>query len=324
MDAKMFEGKEKLVVLTGPTASGKTALAVKLAEKYSAEIISADSRQCYCGMDLGSGKDLSEYGSVPYHLIDIETPDREYNLARFARDARKAIRDIADRGRLPLVCGGSVLYCDALISAYELPGGEPDPEFRRELNEMPLPELEARLRAAGGGENFKDWGNRNRMRRALEIALAGDVKDRYVPQYETLVLGVFVPRPLLHERIAARLDARFDAGMLDEIKYLHDGKGVSWERLESFGLEYRRCAEHLQGKVDFQTMRDTLLTDIRHFAKRQDIWFRKLEKKGIDIYWLEGDRFAEACSLMDTFLAGAPLPEPGRRMTETCYGRKSQ
>jgi hypothetical protein len=177
---------------------------------------------------------------------------------------------------------------------------------------MPLPELEARLRAAGGGENFKDWGNRNRMRRALEIALAGDVKDRYVPQYETLVLGVFVPRPLLHERIAARLDARFDAGMLDEIKYLHDGKGVSWERLESFGLEYRRCAEHLQGKVDFQTMRDTLLTDIRHFAKRQDIWFRKLEKKGIDIYWLEGDRFAEACSLMDTFLAGTELPPPGR------------
>ena len=320
----MFEGKEKLVVLTGPTASGKTALAVQIAEKYSAEIISADSRQCYRGMDLGSGKDIEEYGSVPYHLIDIEDPENEYNLARFARDARKAISDIAVRGRLPLLCGGSVLYCDALISAYELPGGEPDPRFRAELDNMPLEELEKRMRAAGIGGNFHDWGNRNRMRRALEIALAGGRKEKEVPEYETLVLGVFVPRPLLRERIAARLDARFEAGMLDEIRDLHEKNGVSWARLESFGLEYKRCAEHLQGKMDFQTMRDTLLTDIRQFAKRQDIWFRKLEKKGINIYWLEQNRFAEACSLVDKFLAGTELPPPGRRMLDTCYGQRRQ
>lgn len=320
----MFEGKEKLIVLTGPTASGKTALAVKLAEKYSAEIVSADSRQCYRGMDIGSGKDIGEYGSVPYHLIDIEDPGSEYNLARFARDARKAIDSIAGRGKLPLLCGGSVLYCDAVISGYELPGGEPDPVFRAQLDSMPLSELEQRLRAAGVSENFRDWGNRNRMRRALEIALSGGVRDENISRYQTLVLGVFVPRPLLRERIAARLDVRLENGMVEEVQALHEEKGVSWERLESFGLEYKRCAEYLQGKMDFQTMRDILLTDIRQFAKRQDIWFRKLEKKGIDIYWLEEDRFNAACCLIDGFLRGEVLPPPGRRMMDTCYGARQK
>ncbi len=320
----MSAPEAKIIVLTGPTASGKTALAVKLAAKFNCEIVSADSRQCYRKMDIGSGKDLREYGDIPFHLIDVEDPGNEYNLARFTRDARRAVAAIIGRGRVPLVCGGSVLYCDALISGYELPGGAPDPEFRAELNRTTTEELAERLRQSGVGGEFRDWGNRNRMRRALEIALSGRGGDADVPKYDSLVLGMFFPREELHRRIAARLDERLASGMIDEVRKLHDEEHVGWERLESFGLEYRRVAEYLQHRTDFETMRELLFADIRRFAKRQDIWFRKLERKGIDIHWLEKDPLGEASELVGRFLAGMSLPAPGRRMIDTLYGRRSQ
>ncbi|MDD3885948.1 MAG: tRNA (adenosine(37)-N6)-dimethylallyltransferase MiaA [Victivallaceae bacterium] len=261
--------KIKIIVITGPTATGKTALAVKLARRFGGEIISADSRQVYSHMDIGTGKDLAEYGEIACHLIDVADPARdEYNLYRFMVDAAAAIENIAGRGKLPVVCGGSALYVGALLAGYELPGKD----------------------------NFK-----------LPFEL------------EPLAIGVYYPRAAVRERIAARLDARFAAGMIDEIRALHDQCGVSWEKLEYFGLEYRAIARFLQGKCDEPSMHAILLDRIRQFAKRQDIFFRKLEREGAVIHWLPAGEGAE--TLAERFLAGRPLPEPEIRMCETFYGK---
>ena len=258
----------KVLAVTGPTATGKTRLAVALAREFDGEIVGVDSRQVYRGMDLGTGKDLADYGEVPYHLIDIAEPDTEYNLYFFLRDAAAAIADIASRGRLPVLCGGSALYLAALLQRYRL-------------------------------ENF-----------TLPFAL------------DALTLGVYYPRETVRRRIAERLDARFDAGMIEEVRRLHDARGVSWERLESFGLEYREIARFLQGQTTEAEMRTLLLNSIRQFAKRQDIFFRKMEREGVAIHWLKAGDPAAAAALCRKFLANEPLPPPAFRMLEIHYPRK--
>jgi len=316
----------KTLAITGPTASGKTALAVHLARKFRGEIVSVDSRQVYRAMDLGTGKDLAEYGEVPYHLIDIADPSETFDLHAFMREAEKAVRAIAGRGRLPVLAGGTPLYLDALLRNYTLPGGAPDLRLRAELDRLTLAELNARLDALApdGLADFRGRDNFLRVRRAVEIVTAGGspaaVGNAGFPgQDQVLVLGVHYPRAVIRERIAKRLDARLAAGMVQEVRALHDA-GLAWERLERFGLEYRAVAEFLQKKCDFAAMRSNLLDRIRQFAKRQDIWFRKMERAGLAIHWLPGGDRERAEILTADFLAGRPLPAPEIRMIDTYYG----
>ena len=275
----------KIVVVTGPTATGKTSLAVALARKFDAEIVSVDSRQIYRHMDLGTGKDLAEYGEVKYHLIDIADPAREvYDLARFCRDASKAVLDIAARGKNIILCGGTALYLAALLNDYELPGGKLAPREAGKVRERQNPD---------GEPSFK-------------LPFRADY----------LVLGVLFPRQVVRERIAARLDARLAAGMIDEVKALTETHGVPPEKLEFFGLEYREIGRYLKGECTREEMRDTLLDRIRQFAKRQDIFFRKLEREGNRIYWVPEGRFSPAAELVEKFLSGAPLPPVTYRLAD--------
>ncbi len=283
--------KIKTVVITGPTATGKTALAVKLARRFDGEIVSIDSRQVYRGMDIGTGKDLGEYGEIPYHLIDVADPAaEEYNLARFCRDAYPAISGIAARGKLPILCGGTALYLAALLDGYRLPGGE-------------LPHRDSGLprerQVPGGADSFR-------------------------PPFELdpLLLGLYYPRAEVHKRIEARLDSRLADGMIDEVRRLHDERQVSYEKMEFFGLEYREVSRYLKQECTRAEMRDRLLYRIRQFAKRQDIFFRKLEREGHVIHWLKAGREPEPEKLIRLFLENAPLPAPVLRMCDTYYGNK--
>lgn len=277
--------KLKIIAVTGPTATGKTALAVALARRFDGEIVSVDSRQVYRHMDLGTGKDLDEYGEVHYHLIDVADPATEvYDLARFCRDASQAILDIAGKKKTVILCGGTALYLAALLDRYELPGGKLAP---REAGK-------ARERRNPNGEP------------SFAIPFQADY----------LVLGVLFPRAEVRERIARRLDARLDAGMTEEVRRLTENHGVPPEKLEFFGLEYREISRYLRGMCSHEEMRDTLLDRIRQFAKRQDIFFRKLEREGHAIYWVPRGDFAIAAELAERFLAGKALPEVAYRLAD--------
>lgn len=310
--------KLKFIVITGPTATGKTALAVELARRFGGEVVSADSRQVYRHLDIGSGKDLAEYGEVPYHLIDIVPPGGSYHLKAFCDDARRAVADICSRGRLPVICGGSALYLHAFLKNYALPGAAPESGIRAELDALSLGELQERLRGLDPGfyEKFADRDNFNRLRRAVEIRLAPGVESAPGPDMEFLAMGVLYPRCVVRERIEQRLSARLASGLIEEVQELHDRYHMSWEQLEFLGLEYRFVAEFLQGKSDLATMRRTLLDHIRQFAKRQDIFFRKMEREGVDIHWLKEGSRERAEQLTAMFVAGEPLPEPDFRLKD--------
>lgn len=324
---------EKIVMILGPTASGKTACAVRLADRINAEIVSADSRQVYRGMDIGSGKDLEEYrrpdGSrIPVHLLDVADPaGPTFTLADYLLAANRAIADIAARGRVPLVAGGSALYLHGLLKGYELRGGPPDKEKRLRLRSMDQTELQDTLRRLAPQDPvlLNEPDNRTRMIRRIEMLQApeGPANEKEIPP-EThrsfLILGTLRNRKDVHGSIERRLDERLNNGMLEEAVRLHEVQGVSWETMEFFGLEYRFMALHLQGKLSFQEMRDSLLCKIRQFAKRQDSWFRKIERDGFPIYWIEPGSFVETAEpLVRSFLNGLPLPEPSIRLSDIRY-----
>jgi tRNA dimethylallyltransferase len=287
-----------LVVILGPTASGKTRLGVAAARLLGGEIISADSRQVFRGMDLGTGKDLAEYGEVPYHLIDIAAPGEEFNVFVFQRRFFEAFTEIQGRGRLPVLVGGTGLYLDAVLKGYRLVEVPENPALRAELAEFSLQELSERLRRQRPQQhNTTDLLDLSRLVRAIEIAEgeAAAVADLPpLPVLRPLVFGLRWARAELRRRISARLKERLDQGLLEEVTRLH-AEGVAWERLEFYGLEYRFVARHLKGDIGRNDMVQKLESAIHDFAKRQETWFRRMERQGIEIHWLEG--------------SGAPLQE---------------
>ncbi len=292
-----------LLVVLGPTASGKTTLGVQLARQIRGEIISADSRQVFRCMDIGTGKDLSEYGEVPYHLIDIRDPSEEFSLFPFQRECLKAWEDIIQRGHLPILVGGTGLYIESIIKGYRLVEVPENLSLRRELAGLPLETLRERLlRAVASTHNTTDLLERERLVRAIEI---GEYQNEHLPEplpeIRPLIFGIRWDRATLRKRITARLKERLAGGMIEEVQQLRDS-GVSWERLDYFGLEYRFIALHLRREMNRNDMYQRLNSAIHDFAKRQDTWFRKMERNGAAILWLdgEGDPFAQAMTILKT------------------------
>ena len=288
-----------LLTILGPTASGKTRLAVALAQQLSGEIISADSRQVFRKMDIGTGKDLHEYGAVPYHLIDILEPGQECSVFAFQRLFLQAFEEVTARGCLPVLCGGTGLYLDAALRGYRMVEVPENLQLRTELackSDAELVEMLAKL--VPDQHNRTDQTERDRTIRAIEIAShqpGSQAEQEPFPAINPLVLGIRWERSELRRRITQRLRQRLEAGMLDEIKQLQAG-GVSWERLDYYGLEYRYGGMFLRGELNRNDLFQKLNAAIHDFAKRQETWFRRMEKNGVVIHWLDGagDPVAEA------------------------------
>ena len=280
---------------------GKTRLGVGIARRLSGEIISADSRQVYRGMDIGTGKDLTEYGAIPYHLIDVVAPGEEFNVFQFQRRFLDAVADIRARGRLPVLVGGTGMYLDAVLRGYRLAEVPENPILRAELSPMPIELLAERLKqTASRLHNTTDLLDRERLVRAIEIAAYEHAhQPEPLPKLHPLVLGVRWERSILRQRITDRLKERLAHGMIAEVERLH-AAGVPWEKLEFYGLEYRYVAQHLQGKLTRNDLFQKLNSAIHDFAKRQETWFRRMERNGTMIHWLDGagDPLAEALELI--------------------------
>lgn len=289
------------IVILGPTASGKTRLGVGLARELDGEIISADSRQVYRGMDIGTGKDLEEYGDVPYHLIDILNPGEEFNVFRFQRLCFAAMEEIRGRGRLPVIVGGTGLYLDAVLRGYRMVEVPEDRELRSVLGCLSVEEIAARLMAINPRlHNTTDLLDSERLIRAVEIAeyeLTHEPEP--LPAFRPKVFGVRWERNILRQRITERLKARLASGMIEEVQRLHR-EGVSYETLEFYGLEYRFVARYLKGELNRNDLFQKLNSAIHDFAKRQETWFRRMERQGTEINWVDGagDPMDEALKIL--------------------------
>lgn len=288
----------KMITILGPTACGKTALAVNLAAKTGGEIISADSRQVYRGMDIGTGKDLSEYNvdgkQIAYHLIDIEDAGQKYNLFRFQEDFNAAYEDITHRGVLPILCGGTGLYMEAVLKGYALSPVPQDDNLRKKLSARTLTELKELLiwlKARNGSvmHNETDVDTVSRAIRAIEIEfhnLRRPVDTRRLPAVNSLIVGLDVDRDVRRERITARLKARLDEGMVEEVRGLLAKDGITKEDLMYYGLEYKYVTAYVVGEMSYDDMFKQLEIAIHQFAKRQMTWFRGMERRGFNIHWL--------------------------------------
>ncbi len=317
----MKQPSHNLIAIIGPTASGKSDLAIALAKQYDGEVISADSRQVYRGMDIGTGKVLkdlpentnlktqkpnkrriADYYSegVRHHLIDVASPRREYNISHFLRDAKKAIADIEKRGKVAIICGGTHFWIQTLLTGQTLPEVKPDKILRATLEKKSLEELFAMLQEKNP-ERAKtiDAKNPYRLIRALEIIeslgkVPPPIRYSIFPacwsgrdiRYSSCIIALNPEKEILRERIRTRLEKRFGEGMTDEVRRLRT-VGISWKRLESFGLEYRYIALFLQGKISEHAMREKLFFEIWHYAKRQLSFIRRMEKEGFPIHWFE-------------------------------------
>ena len=280
-----------LLVILGPTASGKTKVGVQIAHALDGEIISADSRQVYRGMDLGTGKDLEEYGSVRYHLIDIVDPGYEFNVFEFQRRFLETFTAIQSRARIPILVGGTGMYLDAVLRGYPLLEVPENPMLRKELAALSLETLAARLQGASPKlHNTTDLFDRERLTRAIEIAEFGGEREQHLlplPEFKPIVFGIRFDRRTLRQKITQRLRGRLNRGMIEEVQGLLK-KGVSFETLEFYGLEYRFVAQYLKGELNRNDMFQKLNSAIHQFAKRQETWFRRLERQGILIHWVDG------------------------------------
>lgn len=284
---------EDLICILGPTASGKTRYAVQMAMDKGGEILSADSRQVYRGMNIGTGKDLSEYevngAKVPYHLIDIANPGSKYNIFQYQKDFHAAYSDIKSRGVLPILCGGSGLYIESVTMGYNLAEVPPDPALRERLEKLSLEELTEMLKSYKKLHNKTDIDSKKRVIRALEIAIH-DVQNPLqmseTVQIKTKFIGIDVSREERIKRIDRRLDERLKQGMVEEVKGLIES-GINPDDLIYYGLEYKFVTLYILGNLSFQEMRNQLATAIHQFAKRQMTWFRGMERRGIEIEWIK-------------------------------------
>ncbi|MBM4332828.1 MAG: tRNA (adenosine(37)-N6)-dimethylallyltransferase MiaA [Deltaproteobacteria bacterium] len=281
-----------LLVILGATASGKTRVAVQVARALTGEIISADSRQVYRGMDIGTGKDLGEYGSVPYHLIDIVDPGYEFNVFEFQRRFGEVFREIQARGHLPLLAGGTGMYLDSVLRGYQLMEVPENISLRNELAALGNDDLAARLKQINPRlHNTTDLMDRNRLIRAIEIAefQREAQNELQLPELSPIVFGIKWEREILRLRITNRLKGRLSHGLIEEVDRLHQ-TGIPWDTLEFYGLEYRYVAQYLKGALNKNDMFQKLNSAILQFAKRQETWFRRMERQGIIIHWLEGGK----------------------------------
>lgn len=283
----------KLITILGPTASGKTGVAVRLAEKLDAEIISADSRQVYRRMNLGTGKDLEEYvvngKNIPHHLIDIVEPGTKYNVFQYQQDFLKAYEKINERNKRIIVCGGSGLYLESILRSYRLSPVPQNPELRQSLEGKTLEELTKLLATYKTLHNTTDVDTPARAIRAIEIAehnARHPLPEREFPELTSYNIGIQVDRETRRQRITARLKKRLDEGMLEEIKQLLQ-EGIPAEDLIYYGLEYKYLTLHVIGQLSFEEMFSQLEIAIHQFAKRQMTWFRGMERRGIEIHWMK-------------------------------------
>ncbi|MEG1685901.1 MAG: tRNA (adenosine(37)-N6)-dimethylallyltransferase MiaA [Bacteroides sp.] len=287
-------GNYDLITILGPTASGKTSLAAALAYELGTEIIGADSRQIYRGMDIGTGKDLADYvvngNLIPYHLIDIVEPGYKYNVFEYQRDFLKIYESLVAKSKAtPILCGGTGLYLESVLKGYKLIPVPENMELRSRLETNSLAELTEILKAYKSLHNTTDVDTAKRAIRAIEIEeyyLHTEVSEREFPQLNSLIIGVDIERELRREKISRRLRQRLDEGMIDEVKGLL-AKGISAEDLIYYGLEYKYLTLHVIGKLSFEEMFAQLEMAIHQFAKRQMTWFRGMERKGFDIHWLD-------------------------------------
>lgn len=287
--------KFPLITILGPTAVGKTSFAAHLASALDAEIISADSRQVYRGMDIGTGKDLSDYNIngkiIPAHLLDIAEPGTEYNVYQFQRDFKAAREYIYSRGKIPLLCGGTGLYLESVILGYNLIEVPENKVLRQELDLLDNDELMKRISSYRTLHNTTDSIDRERMKRAIEIEYFKDHNNNQQPEKDfsrTPVFGIRFDRKTVREQITARLTKRLNEGMLEEVQHLLDS-GLTKDQLKFYGLEYKFVTLYLTGELSYNEMFTLLNTAIHQFAKRQMTWYRRMEVKGIQIFWLDGE-----------------------------------
>jgi tRNA dimethylallyltransferase len=283
-----------LITILGPTATGKTTLAAHLADRIGGEIISADSRQIYRSMDIGTGKDICDYTinarAITFHLIDIAEAGEEYNLFRFGADFKKAFEEITARKKVPILCGGTGLYIESILRNYAVPDVPHSDEFRSSLENKTDDELKAELMKYKSLHNDTDIENRRRLIRALEIAHFSAEKqlhtDTYLPQKQ-FIFGISLPREVVRQRITDRLHLRLQNGMIEEVQALLDS-GVSASRLIRYGLEYKYLTEYLLKQYTYDEMVRLLNIAIHQFSKRQMTWFRGMERRGLQINWIDG------------------------------------
>ena len=318
--AKEFSSVYDILLVTGPTASGKTSLAANIAQRVGGEIISADSRQVYRGMNLGTGKDYDDYSvnsiAIPYHLIDIVDPGYKYNVFEYQRDFNRVYSDLKKRKIFPVVCGGSGMYADSIISGYKMFEVPPDSGLRIELEKKSMKELKDILSTFKTLHNITDLDTNKRVIRAIEIEHSvrntGNKKSEF-PKVRTLLTGIQFDRETRRKRITERLRQRLESGMVDEVKNLIE-RGVSYETLIYYGLEYKFIALYLTAKVSYQEMVRNLETAIHQFAKRQMTWFRGMERRGVKIHWIDGqlpmEEKVEKVMELLTVTPHPPTPSP--------------
>lgn len=288
------EDAYNLIVILGPTASGKTSLAARLASELDSEIISADSRQVFKGMDIGTGKDLAEFfidgKHIPHHLIDIIDPTDEFSVYDFQKLFYKVFEDLISKEIVPVLVGGTGLYIDSVLRGYSMQKVPHNEELRAELDGADLDSIVTRLKTLRPElHNTTDLFEKERAIRALEIAIFeidNPVQKENRPEIVPLVFGTRWDRSLLRDRITKRLKDRLDSGMIEEVERLHR-EGISWDKLDYFGLEYRYLGKYLQGELSRNDMFQKLNSAIHQFAKRQETWFRRMERHGININWID-------------------------------------
>jgi tRNA dimethylallyltransferase len=280
----------QLITILGPTASGKTSFAIALAGRMDSEIISADSRQVYRSMDIGTGKDIGDYvlngKTVPYHLIDICEPGYKYNVFEYQHDFWRVYEAIRLKGKLPVLCGGTGLYMEAVLKGYKLPDAPQNPELRQLLKDKPLKELETLLASYKTLHNKTDVDTVQRAIRAIEIAAYEAQEVNEFPPIRSLTVGLDISREARRQKISERLRTRLDEGMADEVRRLLDS-GIKPEDLIYYGLEYKYLTLYVTGQLSYREMVSQLEIAIHQFAKRQMTWFRGMERRGCTIHWID-------------------------------------